>query len=318
MRPHLEPYKGPSTRHECPSCHDRHSFSRYIDGNTGEIIHPSVGRCDHEAGCGYHYPPKQYFKENPDRRTTFIPAIQSQPPRRPEPPKEPGYIPEQYLTRSLGDGSNLVAFLLHLFDSYTAESPTMERLVQDYRLGVSKDKSVIYWQIDQQGRIRTGKIMQYNPSTGKRIKDNPRAFDWVHARLKRMGKLPDDFNLAQCLFGEHLLRCYPEKVVALVESEKSVLIGSGVFPDYVWLATGGRSQLSIDKLRVLRGRTVVMLPDTDLDGSTYSLWIAKAKELAAMGCYVIVSDLLERQASPADREAKIDLADWLIRQLEKS
>ena len=56
---------------------------------------------------------------------------------------------------------------------------------------------------------------------------------------------------------------YPDKVVALVESEKSALIASGVYPEYIWLATGGKSQLSIDKLKVLQGRTVIMFPDVD-------------------------------------------------------
>jgi hypothetical protein len=200
--------------------------------------------------------------------------------------------------------SNFVAFLRTLFDR-----STIVRLMSDYHLGATEDKSVIFWQIDGQERIRTGKIMQYNPETGKR-----RSIDWVHARLKKDRTLPDDFNLVQCLFGEHLLKRHPDKVVILVESEKSAIIGAGVYPDYVWLATGGLSQISTDKLRVLRGRTVVMFPD--MDG--YNLWRKKACELEAMGCKVMVSDLLERSASPADKDAKIDIADWIIRQLKVS
>jgi hypothetical protein len=30
----------------------------------GEHIHPSVGRCNRESNCGYHYTPKQYFQVN--------------------------------------------------------------------------------------------------------------------------------------------------------------------------------------------------------------------------------------------------------------
>ncbi len=174
---------------------------------------------------------------------------------------------------------------------------------------------MIFWQIDGNKRVRTGKIMQHDPATGKRIKDKP-GIDWVHSKLKRDGVLPEDFNLVQCLFGEHLLKRHPNKVVALVESEKSALIGAGVYPEYVWLATGGRSQLSIGRLGVLKGRTVIMFPDTDTDGKTFALWSEKARELDAIGCKVMVSDLLEKNASQADKEAKIDLADWLIRQLQ--
>lgn len=123
--------------------------------------------------------------------------------------------------------------------------------------------------------------------------------------------MPEDFNLVQCLFGEHLLRMYPDKVVALVESEKSALIASGVYPDYIWLATGGKSQLSIDKLKVLQGRTVIMFPDVD----GFEKWKDKVKDVEAIGCKVVLSDLLEKNATNEDRANKIDLADWLIRRL---
>ena len=316
-KPYLEPYRGRSSRHECPACHDKQSLARYLDGDTGAVIHSSVGRCNHESGCGYHYTPKQFFEDNPERqdygkvtaRSNRMITIRHQ---QPGAPKEPGRIPKEYIIRAMGYNSNFVAFLCSIFDTGTLESPTIQRLMSNYYLGAAKDGSIIYWQIGTDKRVRTGKIMQYNPLTGKRIKDASGAIDWVHAKLKRRGELPDNFNLVQCLFGEHLLNRYPDRVVALVESEKSALIGAGCYPDYVWLATGGRSQLSADKLKPLRGRTVIMFPDVD----GYTLWCEKAREIEAMGCKVVVSDLLERNASPADRESKIDLADWLIRQLK--
>ena len=193
------------------------------------------------------------------------------------------------------------------------ESPTIERLMQDYALGATKDGCVIYWQIDTKGRVRTGKVMKYNPETGNRIKDAG-GINWVHAIMKKQKLLPDDYNLVQCLFGEHLLRIYPDRVVALVESEKSALIGAGVFPEYVWLATGGKSQLSTDKLKILKGRTVIMFPD--VDGFEY--WTSKAKEVESIGCKVIVSDLLEKNATEEDRANKIDIADWLISHLQET
>ena len=97
--------------------------------------------------------------------------------------------------------------------------------------------------------------------------------------MKKQKLLPGDYNLVQCLFGEHLLKMYPDKVVALVESEKSALIASGVYPEYIWLATGGKSQLSIDKLKVLKGRTVIMFPDVD----GYEYWKNKAKDVEVIG-----------------------------------
>lgn len=46
-------------------------------------------------------------------------------------------------------------------------------------------------------------------------------------------------------------------------------------PGYVWLATGGKSQIG-DKLNVLHQRTIVAFPDVD----GYELWKQKAGELS--------------------------------------
>ena len=307
-QPYLEKYTGYNSRYECPACHDKHSFARYIDGNTDKVIHPSCGRCNHESSCGYHLTPKQYCPDYQPPKSSEVLKQEASPLTR-----GLGRIPKQYLIQSIGYESNFVVFLCSLFDHYTLESPIIERLMRDYYLGHTKDKAIIFWQVDGQGRIRTGKVMQYDPITGRRLRDVSGAIDWVHARLKREGVLPKDFYLVQCLFGEHLLAKNPDWVVALVESEKAAIIGSGVYPDYVWLATGGRSQLSIDKLRVLRGRTVIMFPDVD----GYGYWTEKAKEVEAIGCKVMVSDLLEKNATAQDRVNKIDLADWLIRELQR-
>ena len=309
IQPYLVKYSGRDSRHQCPKCGDPHSFAYYLDGNTGQPIDKTVGRCNHESSCGYHYTPKQFFIDNPTERERHKEVmVQSLSPRQ---KKEIGYIPFSYVERSVSYNSSFVHFLCGLFDRYSLESPIIERLMQDYALGATKDGSVIYWQIDTKGRVRTGKVMKYNPETGHRIKDAG-GINWVHAIMKKQKLLPDDYNLVQCLFGEHLLRIYPDRVVALVESEKSALIGAGVFPEYVWLATGGKSQLSTDKLKILKGRTVIMFPD--VDGFEY--WTSKAKEVESIGCKVIVSDLLEKNATEEDRENKIDIADWLISHLQ--
>ena len=56
-QPFLEPYKGRGTRHTCPNCKVKQTFTLYLDGNTGQPIHPTVGKCNREIKCGYHYPP---------------------------------------------------------------------------------------------------------------------------------------------------------------------------------------------------------------------------------------------------------------------
>ncbi len=59
------------------------------------------------------------------------------------------------------------------------------------------------------------------------------------------------------MFGEHLLKKYPDKPVCLVEAEKTALICAAMVP--VWVAVGGKTQLG-DKVEVLYGRTVIAFP----------------------------------------------------------
>lgn len=310
-QPYLEKYTGKASRHKCPKCNDPHSFAYYMDGNTGQVIDKNVGRCNHESGCGYHHTPKQFFIDNPVEKERFEAPTRQKTIQKHQ--QEASCIPFQYIEKSVSYNSSFVRFLCGLFDRYSLESPTIVRIMEDYALGATKDGSIIYWQIDVNGKVRTGKVMRYDPLTGHRVKDTG-GINWIHAMMKKQKLLPDDFNLVQCLFGEHLLRMYPTKIVALVESEKSALIASGVYPDYIWLATGGKSQLSTDKLKVLRGRTVIMFPD--VDGFEY--WGNKAREVESIGCKVVVSDLLEKNATDEDRANKIDLADWLIRYLSET
>ena len=161
--------------------------------------------------------------------------------------------------------------------------------------------------------VRTGKVMQYNPGDGHRVKDGQAsAVNWIHSILKRQRVLAEEWQLSQCLFGEHLLNVYPDKVAVLVESEKSAVIGSALFPGYVWLAAGGKSQLREEKLRVLTGRTVLLFPDAD----AYAEWKERADGMTF--CKVIVSDLIEKNATPEQKAAHIDIADWIIFQIQES
>jgi hypothetical protein len=135
--------------------------------------------------------------------------------------------------------------------------------------------------------------------------------NWIHSILKKQQALPEEWLLSQCLFGEHLLGGNPEKVVVLVESEKSAVIGSAIFPGHVWLATGGKSRLREEKLRVLTGRTVLLSPNAD----GYAEWKQRAGSMNF--CKAIVSDIIEKNATPKQKADHIDIADWIICQIRE-
>ena len=185
----------------------------------------------------------------------------------------------------------------------------MLRAAERYRLGMSQDGGVIFWQIDDQGRTRDGKIMYYREDCHR---DKSRHPSWASARLKAYYGYDGDLPVDRCLFGLHLLGVVGG-AVCVVEAEKTAVIMSEVYPQYVWMAAGGLSALSAEKLRPLRDHKVVLFPDTDPDGTTYACWKAIAKEASrSFLSPIYVSPLLERHATPEQRAAKIDIVDLLF------
>ena len=290
-----------NTRYRCPICQQRDkTFSRYIDTETGEHIHPSVGRCNRESNCGHHYTPKQYFQEN---NILFdIPQRKAYKPRPVIPqPKPVSFIPVEIFKASLKghEANHFVKFLIHLFGVEVASE-----LVRHYFIATSKhwNGATVFWQIDTQGKVRTGKIMLYSPTTGKRVKEPFNHINWVHKALKQ-----PEFELRQCLFGEHLL-IDKTKPIAIVESEKTAVIASVYLPHFIWVAVGSLTNLNAEKCSILKGRTVTLFPD--LNG--FEKWSSKAKELSHLAIFT-VSDLLERKATEAEKKQGFDLADYLIK-----
>lgn len=311
----LQKYKGISSRYTCPACGRPHEFVLYVD-ESGNKLADNVGRCNRESSCGYHYTPKQYFLDHPELRggKTWQEELQAEVDKRTasaavshtkSQPAQLCFIPDDVVRRTIkyNRDSNFITFLRTLFDPVVIEG-----LIDEYRLGVARNGSVIFYQLDIQGRCRTGKIMQYDPETGHRIKDEnvPGRITWVHSLMKKLGRLPDDWTLTQSLFGEHLLAEYPDKPVALVESEKTAVICAGLMPKFIWLATGGKSQIN-DRLLVLKGRKVVAFPDVD----GFQEWTEKLAKYEDL--HISVSPILQQEATPEDLENHIDIADWLIR-----
>lgn len=297
----LEPYKGMNTRYRCPTCQQRDkTFSLYIDTETGEHIHPTVGRCNRESNCGHHYTPKQYFQDNNISFDT--PQPKAYKPRPVTPQQKPfSFIPVEVFKASLKahETNHFVQFLITLFGVEVAS-----QLVSRYFIATSKhwNGATVFWQIDTQGKVRTGKIMLYSPTTGKRVKNLELPVYWVHKALKQ-----PEFELRQCLFGEHLL-IDKTKPVAIVESEKTAVIASVYLPQFVWVAVGSLTNLNAEKCSILKGRTITLFPD--LNG--FDKWSNKAKELSHLANFT-VSDLLERKATETEKKQGFDLADYLIK-----
>ncbi len=298
-----------SRKFRCPQCGQKR-FVRYVDTLSGDYLPMEYGRCDREINCGYHLNPycDGYVRFNDGQTDTKKRVNNKNLEKAGRIKQTPGsvtYIAAKIYEASLKDHTDNY-FALWLNDRFGPVSA--QGLIDKYKLGTSDHwfGSTIFWQIDQQERIRTGKIMLYDPTSGKRVKEPYNYITWVHKIIS----LPE-FELQQCLFGEHLLSDEPIKPVALVESEKTAMIASLYFSQMVWLATGGFSNLSLERCRSLEGRNVILFPD--LGG--YEKWNKRASEISQTlsGVRFIVSDFLEKNASEYDKSKGFDLADYLIR-----
>jgi hypothetical protein len=262
----------------CPSCNKK-TFVPYIQTETGNEV-AIAGRCDRESNCGY-------FKKPEDNEAITSPKFEAI-------EIKTDYIPLQQMQDlyCLGSYNSFSKFLQSKFnfkEVFAAE--------QMYFL-TGSNRSVIFWQIDQLERIRSGKIMEYNPQTGKRLKDaNGKAYiSWAHKK---------PYNLKQCLFGLHLFNDDRTKDIAIVESEKTAVIMSIKEPRLTWMACGSLNGFKVEYLAPLRLRKIFGFPDK----GCFGIWSETADKLNDQGFNIEVSDLIENSITLSNGD---DLADLYL------
>ena len=223
---HLQKYR-PGSKTACPECGRKSCFTRYID-EEGEISFPdNVGICDHINSCGYHYTPKEYFRDNPavkerlseQERSSHTPTA-ARLAAKPVPEQEPqiSFLPSDWVEQSM---RRYDINPLYCYFTKVAGKEDTDRLFRLYKVGTSRmwNGAAVFWQTDRDGNVRAGKIMGYDAETGHRVKEPFNQVSWVHS-VRRV----QDFRMKQCLFGEHLLSdtsaAMSAKPVAIVESEK--------------------------------------------------------------------------------------------------
>ncbi len=305
-----------SKKYICPKCKKKR-FVRYINMETKEYLHSEVGRCDREINCGYHYKPRDYFKDkNIQNKCNFTHRTITQKPVNKENTK-PSSIKQEIMNASLKNyrNNNFIFYLKTLFTEVI-----VQELSKRFFIGTSKywSGATVFWQIDEKYQIRSGKIILYNKYTGKRSGK----INWVHKVLKYQ-----NFNLKQCLFGLHQLPENQNKIIGIVESEKTAIIMTGltlsekILSNYIWLATGSLSMLKPELFRALKYKKIVLFPDLGIvktgKGSPFDRWKAKLPELQEITPYINISDLLEKKANKEQKEKGLDIADFVIDELKK-
>lgn len=321
-----------SKKHICPNCNKR-SFVLYLDKETNEYLPATYGRCDRESKCSYFLNPylEGYAKAIEEQNKEFNSSYQFKPIERTINPIvyfdfetfKATLNPERY------EQNTFIQNLLERIDFPFNEMAVCE-VIEAYRLGtVSKGYRAganTFPFIDINGNVRAIQVKQFdeaNHTTGT---------DFLHSIIEKHHTqsetplpawLNDYLNQDKrvtCLFGEHLLNKYPSNPVVLVEAPKTAVYGTLYFgkpkqpKDFIWLAVYNKSSFSFDKLKVLKGRDIFVIPDLSKDGVTFSEWQRKAKEYESLltNTRFIFSDLLERLATAEQKENGADIADVLI------
>lgn len=274
---------------------------------------------------GQHRPKRQSRPSRPrwQQRQT------SAPPRPANP--NPTHITAEQIerARAAADKTALYAFLCREF----GKEATVEAF-ERYRVGGSNFAPQIGWKatsfpyIDTSGNCVDCKLMHLNPDTGSRKTDTGHLpTSWALAELLRRdkGNYPPETTTADlrarwCNFGDHLTAERPTAPIAVVESEKTALICSMVYPQHVWVAVGSKSNLNAARFEPYRGRTVIVFPDrdgyndtttTDNHGKQHTQkgWVTLARGLVEQGFTIFVDHTTERNPG----EPNDDLADIVLR-----
>lgn len=196
----------------------------------------------------------------------------------------------------------------------------VEEMLKSYYVGHGKNGHTIFWQVDELGRVRTGKMMKYKPD-GHRDKEASWNFDWIHSALFRTEALPqydeDRMEAKPTFFGMHLLDVYRHATVNIVESEKTALlmaIAYGNHATQIWIACGGLEMISRERLQPIidRKRKIVLYPDRDGIGK----WQQKREQMH-YDQMTINTEPVTKWWREGDGE-KADIADVVIRMINNS
>ena len=200
-----------------------------------------------------------------------------------------------------------------------AQKARIDKVLDEYKIGHSRKGYTVFWQIDNEGIVRTGKMMLYYPAdhekAGHRDKETRYNFTWVHTTLNRLHLIDTSkAEMKQCLFGLHLLDAYPNAEVKIVESEKTAVlmaIAYGNHATQVWMSCGGAENLTREKLSpiIKAGRRITIYPDRDKVGEwTDRAYIIDYERLT------VDSDPVTKWWRPEDGE-KADIADVVVRNI---
>jgi hypothetical protein len=264
---------------------------------------------------------------------------------KPAPPQLPTlHLPVEMMLRTqyaaTPNNDNLLRWIGEGIRLDSVQRRRIPLVLADYHVGHGKNGHTIFWQLDEAGNVRTGKMMKYRPD-GHRDKQSSWNFDWIHSTLERGTPQRDergnimrdehgdtiydtdaykhiyDIDRQEAritFFGMHLTQQYRRATIKLVESEKTAIlmaIAYGNTQQDLWMACGGLEMITRERLQPLinQGRHIVLYPDRD----GVEKWRAKMQAIG-YDRMTIDTDPVLKWWRPEDGP-KADIADVVVRML---
>lgn len=187
---------------------------------------------------------------------------------------------------------------------FAFDCQTIQTLIESYLLGnFEKEKYrgwILFPYIDIHGKIRDVKAIDYDPLTGKRIREPFNKCLYVGKELLNNPSA----NTVRCFYGEHLLNGN-NKSVKIFESEATATYAAPFYPESVCLATGGKNGCKCNSkeiFEVLDERQIILYPDID----AHEDWERLAETLRGLGLKIYVSQLIKENAIKYAEQNRID------------
>lgn len=289
---------------ECPNCK-----KRYLDDQWKQTL----GYCPE---CGYAYKISDFERNSIKRRvladfagTDYKNVLNDV--GNNEVAKD-WMLKREYITASLED-NNLFQFIVEHFGKdialRTAAKYRLETHIYNDYFGAA-----IFYQYDNDGKCHAFKVMQYNKNTGKRKKttsetegDNTEPKE--ECILLYQKPLMSAGNY--CLFGRHLLtEQEKDRMICVVESEKTALIASIAYPNAIWMATGSCYYLTKEKID-FPTNNLCLFPDPDVKGERSGNWYRMAEHCTWLKG-ARVSHFMDNYCNAKNKATDFDIADYIV------
>lgn len=267
-------------------------------------------------------------------------------PRKELPPLETIYIDKALALKSMKvrEQNTLVRWLRSLhWDA--CQRKRIDEVLWLYAVGeyatYNGDAFTAFWQADEKGMLRSGKLMCYKENGHRNKEAYPyrdehgnevyHSQDFVHSQLRGCPRHKDcdkchkyqtcpyprdKYDYKATLYGMHLLNRYPGATVNIVESEKTALIMSiayGIHCKSIWMATGGMQNLRREILQPIieQKRDIFLYPDKDgVEQWTQRMELINYK-------YMALNTGVMRTYWKESDGPKADIADIIVRLIEE-